>query len=479
LRDEVVAMESAEKRTGYLNRRGHRFAAAISLVGLALVSGCSSISTKTTPSGAPVPRSSWVARELPVHTRLSATRDSIVYGGVERGNLVVVALDPETGSERWRRSSDVSGRIPGVEQSILTDGDTAYFLEKSSGASPALVAVISASGEERWRRVLETRIVDPDIWSCGDAICLIAITTRQEVWRIAKIDGHGLSKNPIPEVGSGFDAMLTEHSESADAPILLASHPGLPPADVVYIRLFWDLGATKAWSKPASELFGATRVSPDGGWNGVRVDSGWITWLGPELDVRDKHKPGDVVPPGAVAGFDDQGHSRWIAPGLHICWVFRSSTPVFCDGATHVTATAPWELRPQVVEGRDEVSGEVRWKLELGGEIDEFHLADRVRRIDDDRYLVDLASGRILLDVRRGPEPAPPDLMAAWCDREPKGDSIGGRLYLRARHAVPCRTRGDPAGPSDPALPIPQFAGVNVAGWGAWVEDGAVHARRD
>ena len=430
---------------------------------------------------------SWSANGLPVHTRLTATRDSIVYGGVEGEKLYVVALDPATGIERWRRSSDVSARVPGVEQSILTDGDTAYFLAEPRSGRTAVVAVTTATGQERWRRELETRAVDPDAIPCGDAVCIVAFTSsgspttfaltpRKELWQVSKSDGRYVAKYPITaDGGNGNDAMLGIHPlDAADATLLMASF------GVGYVTQFSDLGKTKEWSKPVAELFGQSPVGPDRGWASWRVVDGWIAWLGPKFDMRLRLQAGDVLAPGVVAGFDDEGNSRWIAPNRGFCTMFDYSRTdaVFCDGEWRMISPERGERRPSIVEGRDGTTGAVTWKLDLEREIEVSKAAEKVLRIDDDRYLIDLSSGPIELDVRHGPQPAPNDRIAGWCKPEIQGEKIERwglpDSFLQARNPFPCHLGGDRA---DATLPVPEFAGVNVSGWGVWVEDGQVRAK--
>ncbi len=458
-------------------------AAATLGAGFALLA-CSSIPTVPAATVSSDGKS-WRSNGLPVHTGLTGTQDSIVYGGVE-GRLYVVALDPATGMERWRRLSDVSGRVQGVEQSIFTDDDTAYFLAggEPSGWTSILVAVTTATGEERWRRDLELAYVDPDAFSCGDAVCIVTMTSGEEIWKLSNTDGTYVSKTPISEIG--HDAMLgIDLSGSADATLLMASRPESSPTGVVYITQFGGLRKTKEWSKPAPELFGETPVSPNDGWNSIRVDGGWIASLGRRGEKRSKYKVGDIIRPGVVAGFDDRGNSRWIAVGLEISNAFESSsTAALSDGAWRVISEGHGERRPNAVEGRDATTGTVSWKLDLHGEINEWNTNAKVLRIDENRYLVDLSSGPILLDLGRGPEPAPQGLTAGWCKPEQKGDEIvrrgvsGPRPFAQAMNAFPCRLGGDRVA-EPPALPIPKFAGVNVSGWGAWVEDGQVHAKHE
>lgn len=455
----------------------NRPALAMLIAGFAISAACSSTQTPTMSSDG----IRWSSNGLPVHTRLSATKDSIVYGGVEGSDLYVVALDPVTGVERWRRMSDVSGRIQGVEQVILTDHDTAYFL----GSDPrdwtsVLVAIVTATGEERWRHDLDVSFVDPNVFACGDAVCIVAMTNGEEIWKLSKADGSYVSKVTTSKVG--HDAVIgIDSSGNTDAALLTASRPGSSLTDVVYITQFRGHGETKEWSKPAPELFGKTPVSPNDGWNSIRVDGGWIVLLGRKGEKPRSYTVGDVIRPGVVAGIDDAGNSRWIADGLEISNAFESSTTaVLSDGVWRVISEERTERRPNAVEGRDAKTGAVLWKLDLHGEIDEGSADAKVLRIDENRYLVDLSSGPILLDLRRGPVPAPPGMMAGWCNPEFMADHILNRRsfaspYKRARSAFPCRLGG---GRAEPTLPIPDFAGVNVAGWGAWVEDGRVQAHR-
>jgi hypothetical protein len=454
----------------------NRFVDRAFVVGFALITACSSIPAVPGPTVSSDGRS-WSSNGLPVHTKLSATQDSIVYGGIEADRLYVVALDPATGVERWRRLSDVSGRVQGVEQSILADDDTAYFLAGSepSGWTSILVAVTTATGQERWRRDLDLAYVDPNVFACGDSICIDAMTASQEIWKLSKSDGRFVSKTAVSK--RGYAVTLYAHSDPA---LLTVSRPEL--GGEARIVGFEQLGETKVWTRYASELFADPSVNPDRGWNSLRVDDGWVVWLG-RGDDPSTYGPGDVVPAGVVAGFDDRGRSRWIAEGHHMCWMIESqATAVLCDGRSHVISAENWELKPNSAEGRDPTSGAVRWRLELGGEIDDTNANARVVRVDENRYLLDLSRGLVLLDIERGPEPAPNGLMAGWCRSEQMPERIlrrgviGGQIFARARHAFPCRLGG---GATEPVVPIPAFAGVNVAGWGAWVENGQVHAKRE
>src|SRR4051794_7217543 len=119
---------------GSRSRRSIVLLAAVAA--LSLLTGCSSSGSSssadastTTSSGGRNEQQraadgSWTSDGLAVHSQLSATKESIVYAGVDDTELEVIAVDPTTGEERWRHRSDVSDRINGVELRIYTDDAT-------------------------------------------------------------------------------------------------------------------------------------------------------------------------------------------------------------------------------------------------------------------------------------------------------------------------------------------------------------------
>jgi hypothetical protein len=459
------------------------FGAVIRVVTLAFVAACSSISTDTGSTEVPIPRSSWLAQGLPVHTRLSATKDSIVYGGVGQTGFYVVALDPTTGKERWREASDMSGRSNWKEPSILTDGDTAYFLAgRHSGI--ALVAVATETGKERWRTGLVGESAEPAI-SCGNAICVVVSRCacergwslpRKEMWRFSKADGTLLSQHLLAaDVGNQEVVLSVDSSNDADTTVLLASF-----GQAVYITRFDHFGEKMAWAKPVPDLFGPTPVDPKSGWDSQRVAGGWVVSLARKDRTVGEITPGEVLQSGAVTRIDDDGKVGWVAADRDMCgMIFDSTTDKpLCDGDIRILSAEEYERRPNVVEGRDTTTGGVKWRLDLQGEIDEAKPGEKIVRIDENRYLVGLTRGRVMIDLRHGLESTPNEEPTGWCTPDRKLDKIGfgvARSYPRASNPFPCRLGGNHL---EPSLPIPKFAGVTVAGWGAWVEDGQVHAKR-
>ena len=256
-----------------------------------VVSGCASESPEAQDREASTPTTDtatdaqvqdrWVSSGLDVHSELSATADSIVYAGVEDEQLQIVALDPASGAERWRRASDVSARIRGVGLEIYTDDDTAYFLtrEPSDGSSMAvrsasaggnsgsgglsLTAVITASGETRWSTPLAGE-ANPNATGCGPSVCLVVeAVAGEEVWRFDPETGdvQGTAEVSLPG-GPGHDAFLSGIDDEDISTFITASR------GPVIIGQHSASGATLDWARPVDEVFGGEDVSPNGGWAG-------------------------------------------------------------------------------------------------------------------------------------------------------------------------------------------------------------------
>jgi hypothetical protein len=464
----------------------------------ATTSVASGTSSSLTPgTGAPQPpgatENAWRGSSLPAHSRLSASKDSIVYVGLDDKQPLVVALDAATGKERWRQATEMGGRIRGVELQLYVDDAAAYFLVRSEGATTvaydgtgadtselALVAVETVSGHERWRTPL-TGLPDPSVHACGEGVCLVVhVTRRTQLWQFDRTTGEILNRgNASAKDGRGDDAIVTgDHTAEGESDISRFITASRGP---VFISQFSDAGAQTDWSEPVSDLFGDLAVSPNGGWAGWPVDGGWIIHLGPAADPPAKPKVGETFSPGALAGFDDAGGHRWVHADRGPCFLFLASTPSECDGDVEVTSDTTASVRPQRAIGLDPLTGEATWTLELDGTIDEFDASKQVLQIDDNVFLVMAPAGPTLLDVRQGPAPATDARAVGWCtpgqnarDEIDTGNTV--TPYKRASSPFPCRLGGERV--TDPPLPVPEFAGVVSGDWSAWMEEGVVLAKR-
>jgi outer membrane protein assembly factor BamB len=491
--------------TRVLGSRGWWRCVAVGVASVAIVaaSGCTSASPTAGPDDAAVAGSSpatspgWDSQGLGVHSDLSSTNDSIVYAGVQDGELLVVALDPTTGKERWRKPSQVGTRVAGVELQIDTDADSAYFLTSSGGSeavSPAgyepsrpvaeaalsLTAVKTATGETRWSVPVDGG-ADPSARACGPDLCLTVThaTGADELWRIDRASGAVLGKSHVslPQ-GPGREAFIsgTGPTDDDESQFIVASR------GPVLIGQFSADGAHLDWAQPVTTVFGNAAVSPNGGWAGRPVDGGWVVWLGRAAAPSDpKPQPGDQLPRGAVAGISSDGTPRWVRTDRHACLFLDTTTPTLCDGQLHVISATTVEGRPSTIEGVDPHTGATTWTVPVNGTIDEFHPAGEVLRLDETSFLVTTPAGLVHLDVTTGPAPTSDRSAIGWCRPDgPVTDDIhvGSRTIKYARYLgyFPCRMGGTPA--DQPAkLPVPSFAGVSTDGWSAWVINGHVHAQ--
>jgi outer membrane protein assembly factor BamB len=263
----------------------------------------------------------WESSGLAVHSQLSATRDSVVYAGVQNDELQVVALDTERGTERWRRSSDVSKRVRGVELAIFTDEDTAFFLTRGgSGTNPvsyrsggagspsgdtlSLTAVTTATGQERWSTLLQGE-ADPNAQACGTSVCLFVTAGRkQQLWSFDRSTGRIENKADISLPGGpGDDAVITGLGGDHDVSSFISASRG-----PVVISQYSAQGSHLDWSQPVDQLYDRESVSPNGGWAGWPAgDGGWVIWLGTGERSPSQPKAGDTFARGAVAGVSRDG----------------------------------------------------------------------------------------------------------------------------------------------------------------------------
>jgi len=439
------------------------------------------------------PKPRWQSSGLGVHSDLSASKDSIVYAGVEDGEVKVVALDPQRGTERWRHASDVSKRVRGVELKIHTDDDTAYFLTRgSSGVSPvalrsdgassaaegglSLTAVTTATGQQRWSTPLSGE-ANPDVQRCGTSVCVFVYEGKdQQLWSLDPATGKVRSRADVSLPGGpGGDAIITGIGGDDDISSFISASRG-----PVVVGQYSADGGRLDWSQPVDRLFSGVDVSPEGGWAGWPAgDGGWVIWLGSGGRRPTQINPGDTFTRGAVAGAGADGSPRWLRNDRHPCF-FTLSAPVLCDGVTTMSSSTSGSSKPTVMEGVDPVAGTTSWTLPLGGAVDEFDTSATVLRLDDSSFLVTTADGPRTVDLRAGPKPANDTNLVGWC--QPRADvtdtiSVLGResKFIRSGGHFPCHLGGQPV--DEPAsLPIPDFAGAHSGGYSAWVVNGVVHA---
>jgi hypothetical protein len=435
-----------------------------------LVASCSSSgSGKTaepTATTSPVP---WVHAEPTVHTSLSSTADSFVYGGVVGQDLVIVALDPATGEERWRKPAALGDASTKVGFAIHTDSQAAYFLEAATGGQSTVVAIRTLDGQELWHRDI-SGLASPAIRACGDALCVMSrVGDGTQLQRLDQTSGVPVG-DPV-----SIGTTLTVVGRSPSAQTLAV---GGQPLQVHELAA----DGTEAWSVPASTVFGSVNVDPSGGYAGIsQPDGGWVLWLG--ADTTGGVPVGGTVSAGAVAGIGPKGEATWLRPDRHFCRLFLSgsqATPADCDGQLRRVSAVPGaviDLTVTNIQGFDPTNGTTTWTVDLGPGINEADPANAPLRLDDHVYMLQTSQGKTRIDLVAGDTSPAPDDLIAWCRSAPASDTLNGpdgaTSYARVTSFAPCHFDGTPA--STPAG-VPDFAGTQTAGVGAWIEDAAVHA---
>lgn len=183
----------------------------------------------------------------------------------ERPETAIVALDLDTGEERWR--FERGGRSPHSTSISAGDG-LAYFCAHGGeeGDQPVLLALTVDTGEERWRAALE--IDDPmpgmeESWlspvvsngvvyvaaSTGLAVALDA-ATGQEIWRadieFAKPEPPALADGLLAFMGGkGIIVLDAETGDIVWSRTILASNVALADG-VLYVNNSGNLRALDA-----------------------------------------------------------------------------------------------------------------------------------------------------------------------------------------------------------------------------------------
>ncbi|MDX6234899.1 MAG: hypothetical protein QOH68_4038 [Nocardioidaceae bacterium] len=427
--------------------------------------------TTTSPTTEEVatPEGGWVGAGPTPASRLQASGGHIVYLGVnDDDHLELVGLDPATGKVAWRRASTHGVRISGVELVLMVDATTAFHFEPSDNVAAAafgrgsssgvdIVAVDTATGQVRWHQPLDAPPMPPAD-DCGGAVCtyvdpgdetLTRVRFDRATGAILGVGSHDLE----PILGNQGDAAVS--AARSDSLILGTS----------------GYGATEVWRHTRAEVFGDETLTPDYGWSGFGAPDGtWVLWLGTEADSV-----------GAVAGVGATGAPLWRRADTLPCFFLtgdvlaQRNPPVLCAGRFDAGAGT---LDLTSIEGVDPVSGTARWTVASPG-FDGFEPGSSVARLADGTFVLDLPERRLKLDLSSGPvdlESTPPDL---WCEAPSDGQSIddpvvGPDEYVTPTTYEPCQLGTGPDGHTPGS--VPQFAGAQVGGFGAWISDGRVVA---
>jgi outer membrane protein assembly factor BamB len=112
---------------------------------------------------------------------LEATTEDTVYVGAsfDLAAPIVIALDTETGVERWRGDLDrMNDELPDDAALPMTDPPTVDGVALTGGQDDPLVATDAASGTELWRN--DDHLVYDDVWTVGDGAVFMNHQTGSE-----------------------------------------------------------------------------------------------------------------------------------------------------------------------------------------------------------------------------------------------------------------------------------------------------------
>ena len=425
-------------------------------------------STTTTNAPRTADNADWVGQGPRPVSRLVGAGSHIVYLGVdEEQQLQLIALDPSTGEVAWQRPSTAASHVPGVEQQLVTDGDTVFNVEPPAAAgsrvaypaqgSPELhvVAVDARTGDEEWRHPFDD--VSTPLEKCGDGLCVLAYAPRGHI-SVTRLD---LSTGDVLSEGAeAFEPLAATDGE-------FAISAARDSDDVV---LTSEFGQTVVWTHSKAELFASNDVTPDGGWSGFRTNGVWVVWIGGPPPASGETD--DSL--GATSGITDDGRLLWTRSDTAPCFPFSDdpmTVPVLC-GEIDVAAQ---RITFGTVEGLDAPTGSTQWSLPVG-DVDFENLGSSLVRLTATGYALRSAGGDVAVDMITGPSGPAVAPVDGWCETFGQSADVEGDTHVVATSWSPC-TLGEGASDVPPTV-VPEFAGPTVNGFGAWVENREVRAAK-
>jgi PQQ-like domain len=392
------------------------------------------------------------------------------------GGLALVANDPATGAEVWRRPSTVSLVGSGVDLDIVTDGARVFHMAPAEGQYQAVVeAVDVASGQPAWQT--QPRMFRELVEFC-DEISGPLCTTKEKstgdtaLWRIAPDTGVVNEMDDIN--GTSLGGRLYNLTDSPDV------------ARVV--------GGAVVWQKPQTDLFGGQPVNPDSGWYVREMGDLDVGWFAAENTWQDGEAP---VPAHFVAGIASAtGDTRWVTEGDPVCgWrlyglgmkVGDRAPWIRCKVTGNVEVAnfnrVSWKYTDVVMEGFDPATGSTTWTADLGAASALDDPSKLLARKGPTTFVVARDDGTLLaVDVGTGATTTPDASLPAWCSSSneyhytdyetafPDDPNRSGHDYL-----TPCTLTGDPLpAPSKPDDGIGALAGDIFV----WMDAGGLHGAR-
>jgi outer membrane protein assembly factor BamB len=421
----------------------------------------------------------WSTPQLHAVNRPKLVGGRVVAHVVEGDGLALVAFDPRSGAEVWRRPSTASWITPGVAFTVLADDQRLFHLVPGPNGSASVEALDAASGQVVWTSSPALLGFRDPLDFCEDdesTLCISSVDTPGQPvrWRIDPTTGEHIVRVAAGgrELGSGVYDLYDN-------------------GDIALVR-----DDEVVWQRSPSELFEGHDVNPDNGWLWRPADDGdvLVGWLGAPAEWPEEGQAGQTtLVPQYTAGIDAAtGRTLWVAEGdpctprlIRLVydedeevgpWVRCTSTgTVSLDAEGIVDADVD-----VVVEGFDPATGEARWTQRFEGVPSLWVDTEPMVRLGPTTAAFARADGTLLaLDMASGETTEPESDQVGWCFEhnvyegvEPDGER---NQRVGQDFAAPCDASGAPApAPSHPD----EGVGVVADGTFVWMDAAGLHAAR-
>lgn len=419
--------------------------------------------------------------DLPRVVRLDGGDEIVVTIALDRSKLVLVAFEPVTGEELWRRPTTESATAAASGLIAPAIGsDLIYHVAPNAGGD-TVEAVEPAYGEVVWSSQRATAGFRGWLGFCDTSHETLCIESHDSgMWEIDTFTGD-----------------VTTGAVGLDGPV----DPSLPVQEIVTEAhlgedVYWLAGGDLArivdgvllWQRSADDIFAGVRVSPDyGSFFYSPVDGlllGYLGWI-PDIARGSQQVPIVTAP---MVGLDPlTGATLWLQPGQPFCGRLDHVLGSVADGVEWIrcrsTGTATmedsrftgWSVETSTIEGFDPLTGDTRWSVDLGQASALWDHEDTIIRVDAATFAIHRDDGHLLVvDTRDGSSPPIQGDDVGWCVEE-NGYDDGSLTRRGAYFAEPCTIDGErrptPNEPDD-------NAGASVDGVFIWMDNHGLHAAR-
>lgn len=387
---------------------------------------------------------------------VSASGSILVVALGADGAPSLVAVDPASGTVRWRLPFSPSDVSPTVPIAPLVSGTV--VLDMAPQADPTADGVIVKgvdvhSGRTLWSAPGPATVVDaPQLCTHALVFCLTVTGANATTALVALAPTTGAVLGSLP---GPAQQLTTDLYRTSGTPAALEQ---IAPA------------GTPAWTTPVATVFGGPQFGTQYGWNfatagAFDVGSVGVAPTGNTLPLDQVQTVGLRTTDGGVA---------WHVPGAYQCFgVLPVSAPFLCHYSgpgVYVGGTLSTAGTSLDVQGIDPTTGAVTWSQPLP-DAQAFTTGDGVPVADATHVVVTLPTGRTVLDLVTGRTAPVVAGGAYWCGhgqqvtvQGPAAALVGGRRIGTTLFS-PCTADGR----TTTAVPPHRVPGIGVSADGLFV----------